>query len=428
MRSGWVLLLLPLLAGCSRKGEASTGDEPSVSPVLLDPEPPRATGTQRCRPETGYVPATLRARTDSNSRDASIDVGDAAPFSGGVLLTALRSSPQTEALLIASDAQGELQEIQLGRVHGPVELPRLAVSGRRAFVALSDNDASSHRLRLVRLEPAPGAESGLGGPQLHWGPDIPMARDASLVYRIAASAPSEGARGVVVFDEERDRAARSHIMGVSFLLDSLHGDMAAERISPQEHDAVEPRIVAHSEGFFVTWLRYTPPDHRKEQDRLVQQPEARIYAQRLNAAGRVLGQPVLLSEHLSVLAYEVALTQDGLLAAARDADGGGEGADFIALLRLAWDGSVTTSEVRHPELGPGAPQLLAAEAEDAWLAARGDDEQVLLGPVRAGSAQWGVELDLTGHLPLGRHLDRLFSVKPVGLDLALTLSRCAFDQ
>lgn len=424
MRWCLVLAFLSGLSGCQSKPESVVLTPEEQLHALLDPPEEEVVGRGKCSSAQSFPPVRLRARGTENVQSATIDVGGVGTTAAGAFLGLLRSASRTEALVAHIDTQGRMQQAPLSVVHGAVELPEIAVSGPHSFVLLSDNEATHQRLRLARVDWTPRQ------PSVTWGPEVSTTRDESMAYSVAVTTEGAAGRGLLVWDDFRKSASRSAIMILPFVSGSLKSETAPRMVSPVEQDAASPRLVVHQKNFYLTWLRYAALEATRSDGGLVEDPPAQLYVQRLNALGQPQGAPLAVSDaRRSILAYDVAVQRDGLLVAFRDGvPGHALGSDTISLLRIGWDGAVARGEVGHELLGPGAPVLLTAGDEPAWLSARGDDDQFLIGKMNGLAVDWGPESELARRIPLARRGDRLIVVTPDGLDLVLSEFRCLFDQ
>lgn len=358
----------------------------------------------------------MRASSPSSTGNALVELGDAAWLSQGLVVAGVRAdSSGSEAMVVFWDGQHSHREIFLGEVYGSTELPTLAARGLSTFVAVSDNEASSAKMSLLRIDEAGAAA------EISRGLELSVVRDDFTAARIGL--PSQGERGFLIWDDFEQQRARSVVRLLPFSLSSLDAAGPPRVLSPSEKDATQPRIVTRPGGFYALWLSAQLAGAAASRSNL----GAQIAVTMLSESGQAIAAPLLASEpHDHVFSYDAQLFSGQLLVAFRAADpqaGWAEGPLKLALVGA--DGSVSSAQVTGDRPGPGAPQLLCDAQERCLLAARGDDDQLLLCEVGPHlSCQLADEPALRQHVPLAYAGQRLRAMSPDRLDWRLAAFDC----
>lgn len=424
-RTALLLALLVSLSGCDRKQTAEDSAESELKELpLLEPLAQRGKEGKHCVISAATRWATLRAQ---GGRESVVEVGEAVPVAGGFAVSILESGAQAEAAVFWTNGRGREQWISLGRVHGAVEAPLLAVHGKTVIAAVMDSDASQMTLRLIQIT---GLEAQV---KLVRGPEVLAQRDESQGLDLLVFKGDSAGAGLLVWDHFDKSSSRSQIRALSFSAATMKAEGREFAISSPELDVVSPRLAAGEQGVFLSWLRYGKMPKigalgATDSGGLIEEPPRQLEALMLRVDGRVLQAARPLSEPgKRVSAYDLTVHKSDLIVAYRGNDVDGQLGDVpINLLRLGPDGAVHRGAAGHSLLGPGAPLLLGQEAEEPWLAARGQDQELLL--ARISEVSSGVELqpetELSGKIPLTRAGSRLLTMRSEGINLKLGAADC----
>lgn len=424
--------LLLLSCGCDREStQAPDLENASDEPLPLLEPAKTSVSSSACRllPQA----STLRAR-DGKADAQSVEVGEAVYYSGGLAVAAIRQGSESRALLFLVEDQGRSYEIDLGRVFGAVPFPLVAAEGDQVFVAISDNEATSGRLRMARLEPSVGASSIL------WGPSFSTARDESEGQSLAL-----GSKDVVLaWDDYENAVERSRIRLVRVDRTTLKERGPVQTVSLPDEDAVEPEVEFVGGRWGLSYVRLDVDLRAMVQSALVDEPKRSLVASLLGRAGEREHAPIevslpdeqllshasaswgrLASRHATA-SSEGAADQDGGWAVAYRAAplGGQVDRHSVRWVELAPDGSMKRSRIAHDGLAPGAPSLLGARG-DLWFLSPGDDSQ-LLATAAPGRAELRPLDGLDGAWALARRGQRLATMKPSGLDFVIQQAECSF--
>jgi hypothetical protein len=420
-----LILLLALLTACTKERK-STPEPASLDELeLLEPDTGPSSAQSRCRVDEKFRSELVRARSseDSDPRsEAFVDIGNAVVLGPRFFVGGLRGAGSTRAFVAQIDGSGHLKTWDLSAVHGSVEVPMLSAWDPFIFFVLSDNDATRRRLRLGRLDPRRETDNVI------WGPEVTVGRGADLSFSLALPSKGNSGAGVLSWDDFERSSQRSSIRLLTFSPETLRETSAVRVASSPGEDAVVPSLVPSESGYFLLWLRYVTPNQEGKGSDLIDEPPRELCVQRLESRGTSVGDVLELpSSKGSVLAYAAASFGGNLLVAAREAPLG-RSADLteVALISLGRDGSFVRERWQQPQLGMGAPLLLPAPPKDPWLVAIGREEEMFLGAISndlAGSLK--AESQLVDHIPLARSQDALLAMKADGLDLQLSLFRCA---
>ncbi len=312
----------------------------------------------------------------------AVEIGDAAAFQKGFAVAALESTGnETRALVatLSSDAaRGKV--VDLGRVHGDVEPPRLAARGADVFFALADHAPSSARLRVGLV---PGGGDRAAG--LTWGFETSRAGRGASAFDLAVTSK----RGLLVWDEVDARGERQLLRLASFSLDNLGAVTEPRTLGVGSLDQEMPEVVPRGAGYWLAWVAAGPqarPAARagtREKPRPAASGDApesvlefgnrwiEIVALDENAAP--LGAPQAVTPRdRHVLIFDLAPAADGgaLLAWRDDDSAPGSESRIVHLARVTASGAVERSVIDHDDVGAGAPSLIAdtTPAAASWLA------------------------------------------------------------
>lgn len=331
-----------------------------------------------------------RAPADADDEEAAqpfaVEIGDAAALETGFAVAALQSSGDETRALIASiapdAARGKVMD--LGRVHGDVEPPRLAAQGARIFFAIADHDAASSRLRVGML-----ADAG-GSLQLTWGFQTSRSGRGASAFDLAVT----GKRGLLVWEELDARAEHQLVRVASFSLENPGAVTQPKTLAAGSVEQEMPAAVPRGSGYWLAWVASTPsprpgaaagapatvrpsraaPEGSGEPVKSVLDFGNRwieIVALDENAAP--VGAPQAITprdRHL--LIFDLVETGDGgaLLAWRDDDSAPGAESRIVHLARVNASGAVERFVIDDDDVGAGAPSLVAdAKAKaPSWLA------------------------------------------------------------
>lgn len=423
-----------LLFSCACDRESTQGSESdntvhSVRPLL---EPDKS-GVRHAACTLLPQGPTLRAR-GPQADSQSVEVGAAAYFSGGLAISAVRQGSESRALLFVVEEGGRSFEIDLGRVFGGVEFPVVAADGDDVFLAISDNEATSRRLRMVRLQPRAGAGSVV------WGPSFSLSRDESEAKSLAV-----GQKDVVLaWDDYENSVERSRVRIARMDRTTLQERGPVQTVSLPDEDAVEPEVEFVGGRWGLTYVRLELDERAIVQSALVDEPKRTLVATLLGRGGERDHVPVevslpdqqllahssaswghLASREESANPVGAAKTEGGWAVAYRSAPlGSRRDEDSVHWVQLESDGSMRRRVLSHEDIGPGAPTLFGG-AGDLWLLSPGDESQILVTPADSSLGLRPVE-GLDGAWALARRERRLAVAEPSGLDFVIQEVECSF--
>jgi hypothetical protein len=271
-------------------------------------------------------------------------------------------------------------------------------------------------------------------PLVAWGPEVPIRRGETAGFSVRAHVPAKKSEdapsALLVWDDYDKSSARSQVRGLGFSPVSMKAEGSEVAISPADEDATTPSLVARPGGYWAVWLAYGELAPANKKKGLVQEPPRALRAQKLDAQGKPLDEPLTVTPpgH-QVLVYEAAGNSDGNLVIAYRATSSGrlEGASPVNVKVVGADGSTSASTFANENLGLGAPLLLEdAQGGSLWLSARGYESDVLLGELQdsGDGGNFDVEGGLTEKIPLARRGDDLLVMRPAGIDLKLSVVSC----
>ncbi len=355
-----LLLLAVFAAGCSKK-PAPTAVDGGVRPGVPAP----ATSLQLSCVEKSPERTLLLGR-ETNVRDPEdqelsepfgVTLGSALDQGDGVIVAALESRGNaTHAILgLLGHNADQGRFLELGRVYGDAEPPRLVRVGHTVVVILPDTDAAGPTLRLGTLTEQNGA------PTVAFHSTTSVGRDESMVFSAVAT---EG-KLMLVWDE-LDGKRRSVLRG--FVTEPRHPHPKPELFGASPNAEFEgPRASPRPGGAWLGALRLSakpstpnPTDDEGELRPLA--PEHRsLELWALDAAGHRLGSPIApLPNHQHIVTFELGTLPDGTaLIAARDENASpGVESGALLLTRVHHDGTLTHTELSDERLGAGGPSLL----------------------------------------------------------------------
>jgi hypothetical protein len=366
----------------------------------------------------------------------AIEVGSAVAHAGGFAVGTLElvgEKSHAKIALVSPKGAGAL--VDLGRVHGDVEPPRLAAQGGRLVGVVADSDASGSTLRSVIVRQANGKNDVV------WGVEVSEGRDESEVFDVELGAR----RALVTWDEYDKREALGLVRALSFDSQDPSNATPPRTLSGQSEDAEGPRLARRDGGFWIAWVSrervQKPPaaarprrrDAGSETDSVVEDGRRALRVARLDENGSFVAEPLIASNPDShVLVFDLASRSNGelLLAWRDDETVVGAEAGGVKLARVAPDGSVERAAVQDDDVGAGAPVLLvdaSAKQGAAWLALAGISEATRLGSFGSGLVLGDMApLPPIGSAePLALDGERLLVARPRGLAMELETLRCA---
>ncbi len=374
---GYLLLLGPSLVACKRSSPAQP--KPTGSATARTEKAPRFA----CSLPAGAGSFTLGSPEPVSDEDEAqppmpfgVTLGDAAAFDGGFAVGALRErGGQTQAaILLLDEAVAKGQLVELGRVYGDANPPKLVNVRNGLVVAVPDMDAGGRTLRI-------GQVTGLGTrPVVEWRGTVPQGSDESEAVAM------QSAEGQVLFAWDDTTKRGQGVIHTQIL--SLADRKLADRVAThraEERDVELPDLAQRPGGF---WLAFASRQHRAA-DPAVPSDDAPAYRVgcrglqmlSLDRDGRALGHPIDVvppTDH--VVSYSMGALPDGsAVLAYRDDDtapGAERGAILIARVRL--DGSSERHHIEDETIGPGFPWVLedplATPEDRLWLVVAGAGE------------------------------------------------------
>jgi hypothetical protein len=454
------LVILGVVAGCNCSKSKSSGGPAGVE-VKQDAgqsaNPFESRLPFRCNVVNRGAQFSIGSAGSSQDEDDSgldipfgINVGQAVGYPGGFAVSAIdgRGGKSNAVLtLLGTDVQNG-RRIDLGRVYGDADPPRIAGNARTLVAVLADMDAAGRTLRLMRVEePATLAK-------VTRGTEVSVAQNSSTVFSVAVNED----RGIVAWDEPDKSSRNGQIALAPFLIQSLVLPKKPTIVSARESDAESPQVVARTGGFWAAWVQSSHAAvnsadlrrHKAHSAKNKQNPGpddeltppavelgARdLYVNALDLEGRAIGKPLRVTEGVShVVAYDLASLEDGIaLLSWRDDDTSpGVESQIVHLGRVGLDGHIEKFRIEDESIGVGAPQLLVdpeAPAQDrAWLAVGNTGEKVSLArllPTGQPTAVIVSDADLGTANPLVRFAGTLLVAHQRGQGVDLEPLRCQF--
>lgn len=377
-----------------------------------------------------------------------INIGQAMGYEGGFAVSAIDASGKKNDAILAlwgSDAKNA-RRIDLGRVFGDADPPRVAGNDRSLVAAVADLDAAGQTLRLVRVdEPAISA-------RVVRGPEISASQSPFTVFSIAVNAT----RGIVVWDESGSVTEQGHIAAAPFAVQNLALPQKPLILSSRATTAESPQVVQRPGGFWAAWvqsplahntlphLKPRPPeplkpDQTSNLDNDNNLPAVELGVRELSVTaldmdGHAIGKPIKSTESAShIVAYDLAPLEDGsaLLAWRDDENSPGVESQVVHLARVGLDGHVERFRLEDESIGVGAPQLLMDPKEGAdnraWLAVGDAGEKVSLVKLQPSGMPTSVvagDAELGAANPLARFGGTLLVARQRGKGVELEQLRC----
>lgn len=404
----------------------------------------------------------------------AVTLGSAVAHPLGYLVTAIdaRDSGSHAVLAWLDHDVSRGTVLDLGRVYGDAEPPRVIVRGDDGFFVASDTDASGKTYRYGWIRGLPSQ------PRVDWLSSFEHAIDGSPAYSLAGSGES-----IVVAWDEVDRDTRRSKVLWATLDKSGHPTAPSVATPPRakaeraahsdvqttarEIDAESPQIVASSSGY---WLAYVAGEGqapatkksaaegqaagRKKNSALgdgtrpassatddddvpvVDLGRRGIWLIPLDPRGQAQGKHLLVTPRGSrVVTYDIEATSDGgVVVAYRDGEATpGVEAQTIEAVRVRPDGSFERHRIDDERVGAGMPLLLpdqevgasASGGHSIWISfasSTGETRLAELAPVAAPTLDIVEESNLAGvdlllrrgnSLLVARHRARLVSFERV---------------
>jgi hypothetical protein len=449
----------PFLAsvGCKRTPppEAVRPSAEAAASVSAAPATPPA---PRCRAVDGAGTRFLLGRVgkeptldeDGESDDVALpfspEIGTSAAFAGGFAVGALEPSASSTSAVVAVVAPtlGISRRIDLGKVHGDVAPPHVAVAGKALFVAVPVGAPHGTLVRLARID-----DIKAGAPVM--GAEIAQGSDDSEEIALEAGKTSV----LLVWDDWDSKGGHELVKTVAFDAASLSKVPDPIVVSPRDVDAEAPRLARRAGGFWGAWIH---TEHAPKKDIKAataaatgtggaggagdeaEIPMRFIEVVPLDAAGAPTGKPLAASARNGhVTSFDLVATKDdGVLVLFRDAASIDEqtpgGTARLVLVRA--DGSVEPRVSVDEDVGSGVPLLVPLFESDgsqpsathAFMAIVSDSGAVRFGALDAdGRAKDALaeEAAIGVATPLAAQNGSLLVARPHGKAIELGVLSCS---
>jgi len=381
-----------------------------------------------------------------------INVGQAVGFEGGFAVSAIdgRGGKSHAIIAILGPSAEHGRQLDLGRVFGDADPPRMAGTAHSLVVALADADAEGRTMRLLRIDNAMTAA------RITKGADVSVSQNPSAAFTIAVNAE----RGVVSWEQTDKKTEKGQIVVAPFAVQGLSVSPKPLVVSDRVADAESPQVTARPGGYWLAWVqsdtpsighpsaKQAPPapsapatptsaDFDLEQA-AVDLGERRLLAAALDLDGRAIKRPLPVTQGTShVVAYDLATLQDGsaLLAWRDDETSPGVESQVVRFGHLGLDGHIEYYRIEDDSIGVGAPQLLfdatMTDNDRTWLAVGNTGERVSLVRLQANgkpSSAVVADADLGVSNPLVRYGGELLVARQQGKGVELEPLRCHFND
>lgn len=436
------------LVACKRS--TNTGESPLPSASAPSPGPNSA--PDRCHAGAKGAFFTIgkpgsRAPLDADDQETAqpfaVEVGDATAFQTGFAVSALESTgSETRALVatVSSDAaRGTV--VDLGRVHGDVEPPRLAARGSDVFFAVADHGPSNARLRVGMV-----LGEGGGAARLTWGFETAWTGRGASAFDLAVTSK----RGLLVWEDVEARAERQLVRLASFALDDLRAVTKDRTLDVGSAEQEMPEVVPRGAGYWLAWVASSPQQRpgasARSPDKSPPLPAASaapsesvlefgnrwIEIVTLDENGAPTAAPQAISPRdRHVLVFDLAATAGGgaLLAWRDDDSAPGAESRIVHVARVTASGGIERSVIDHDDVGAGAPSLItdAASAAPSWLALESvthDTRVAALTPKGGLLDELAAESAIGNGDALAARDGRLLLARPRGLAAELFVVAC----
>jgi hypothetical protein len=383
--------------------------------LTLDPEAP-APGRA--------APAQQGAGEDDEARlPFGVTTGSALALRSGFAVAGIRGEGQA---FVAVLGERQSRRVDLGQLHGDVEVPALAADGERVIVALRSSDAAGFTVKLGQIAAAVGG--------VVWGFELSQLGRAVSSLDVAIS----GAGGLLVMQGE-DKQRASRVLLGSFAGQNLERPF---EVKPLEAKDVElPRLSARPGGYWLTWVRALPEPKqapKPKADAGSEDPEEReLLAQalrvvevvKLDEQGRAQGATLRLGQpRRQEMLFDVAALESGGLLVATRSDTASPGVESgpLMLSVVQPDGSLTEEPLEDDDIGAGAPALLvdAATPRRPWLAVSSPSDATRLGFVRGARTFLQTDSLLAGAEPIAVRASDFLTQRVRGRSVELATLHC----
>lgn len=464
--SKWVFVFA--FVACSKKPPSGTTDAgPDAGSGGFAIGTGKAPLEKACQPSGKGASFTLGTEAERNEgSDADGGVEEELPFSvslgnavvkeGAFLITATEQRGKETHAVLAQIAgtvdRGRV--LDLGRVYGDAEPPRLGLLTERAVVAVPDADAGGRVMKVGLVSTA--------GNSVEWLENVAQGSDDSPVFSLA----TQGDSMLLAWDELEAKSRRGFVRWK--LIDTVErskepakGKSAAtvktvEAFrSPTELDAEAPQLVTRPGGY---WLGFLAAEESKpvtaakkplgkssgshsdasEDGVVVELGRRKLLLLSLDRQGAVAGSSIAVTEpgaHVETFALET-MPEGGVLVTYREARRApGVEADEAFVVEVKPDGSVTRLRVEDERIGAGLPLLLVAkEPKDqasVWLGIAGKAGDMNVAVYFPGSGKLGsliAQPALLGSEPVARDGRALLTARPRGRVVEFERVECDFDE
>lgn len=433
--------------GCSKKSDgaapAASGSAAAISSAKVVGVPPRC---RAIRDVNTYTIASADQKPAPNSDEEgadflpfAVELGEAVATPSGFAVSAIRSEASaTHALLLLLGGNLSGRPVALGRAFGDAQPPELATHGGDVLVAMTDAEPNGRRLKLGKI-------SGTGETPIAWGAELSQAGLQPEALDLAAS----GGEGLIVWEQLDKKTGITHIQSAGFRAEKPDRLSAVRVLSPDDHRAENPVLVARSGGFWLGYLtqpaealtvrkpakadkaapRPNTSDH--ESELLVDMGPRALALLALDQSGAAVHPPIIVTSSEShVLVFDLTTTTDGAALVAWRDDPASPGVEtrtvHLALVRP--DGSVRRELIEDEDVGAGLPELIADPSGGAtWLGLASISDATRLAPLDGlGKPAGELQADpLVGSAePVARSGNRLLLARPNGLAVDLSLIEC----
>jgi hypothetical protein len=391
-------------------------------------------------------------------------LGNAVAIEGRYWVTAIDYRQKESHAVVAQIEQSVDRGtvVDLGRVYGDAEPPRIAVQGEQVIVVVPDSDASGRTLKIGRF-----SASGNRG-RVEWFDSVLQGVDDSPVFSIATNRDA----ALVAWDEI-DKATHHGVVRYRALVSASNGHTTplpkpnavmkgpvTSTVGPKVHststdvDAEAPQLVTRAAGFWLGYLtsEVTPKQKRnserleldkaKVDEKLEDRPVVELGKRGLallplDPSGAASGQPVAVTAPgAHVVAFEVEAMPDGgaLVAYRDDVSSPGVEGDVLEIAEVHPDGTVSRLRLEDERVGVGAPLLLATSTpkadEGVWVMVAGKSAEIQTTNYRWGNNRLSPLVGdplLVGAEPLLREGAALLVARIRGRSVEFERLDCRFD-
>lgn len=345
------------------------------------------------------------------------EVGQAAVMDGGFAVGASFERDEKRVIgLVRMKTEGRGGElIELAESGGDIGPPHLAARGSRWVAAFIEPGPGG---RSIRLASAPNGEVVVGA-------SFDEKRDESLALDLALGA----GRGLLAWDEEAEGGGR--VVVSAFDPETLSKVGEPREVTAPGTDAESPRLIAHSNGFWLAYIRTSSDDAPAIAERYVTEQIGfrSIELISLDEDGNPQGSPRAITPregHVAAFDIEALPGGEGLVFVWRE-DDGPSGSSGGRVKSLAFRNS-EAEELEEPTIleeervGGGVPGIVGhwlaiSDASDITRIGRLSKALELDGPLAAESA-------IENGQVLAAHGDVLFVAQPRGKAIEVFSVQC----